>query len=155
MNLDSVNHFIHTYRMTPWRVQRQWIVTFLLAVIVLAMVAALYLDVSAQAAITGRRIQDMTYQMIVIQQANGDLETRLASLTSASVMEQRASDLGFNPVSTDGVEYLVVPGYVAPQPEILTAAPKPEAGLPINPPEYTQSLLDWFDQAFQQFGDGR
>lgn len=155
MNLDSVNHFVHAYRMSPWRVQRQWIVTFLLAVITLAMVAALYLDVTAQAAITGRRIQDMTYQMSVIQQVNGDLETRLASLTSASVMEQRALDLGYRPVTTDEVEYLVVPGYVPSQPEILSAAPKPPVSLAGNPSEYTQSLLDWFDQAFQQFGAGR
>ncbi|MBI5298323.1 MAG: hypothetical protein HY869_22840 [Chloroflexi bacterium] len=155
MNLDSVNHFVHAYRMTPWRVQRQWIVTFLLAVITLAMVAALYLDVTAQAAITGRRIQDMTYQMSIIQQSNGDLETRLASLTSASVMEQRALNLGYRPVTTDEMEYLVVPGYVPSQPEILSAAPKPPVNLAGNPSEYTQSLLDWFDQAFQQFGDGR
>jgi cell division protein FtsL len=155
MNLDSVNHFVHAYRMTPWRVQRQWIVTFLLAVITLAMVAALYLDVTAQAAITGRRIQDMTYQMSIIQQSNGDLETRLAGLTSASVMEQRASDLGYRPDDPENIEYLVVPGYVATQPEILTATPRPDASAPGMPSEYTQSLLDWFDQAFQKLGEGR
>ncbi|MFZ5880433.1 MAG: hypothetical protein ACOY0R_13770 [Chloroflexota bacterium] len=155
MNLDSVHHFVHAYRMTPWRVQRQGLVTFLLAVIALAMVAALYLDVTAQAAITGRRIQDMTYQMSIIQQSNGDLETRLADLTSASVMEQRAFDLGYRPVTVDGIEYLAVPGYVPSQPEILTAAPKPEISQPLTPPEYTQSLLDWFDQALQRLGDGQ
>lgn len=155
MNLDSIHHFVHASRMTPWRLQRQWIVIFLLAVITLAMVAALYLDVTAQAAITGRRIQDMTYQMSIIQQANGDLETRLADLTSASVMKQRAFDLGYRPVIADGIEYLAVPGYVQSQPEILAAVSQPVPSQPAVPPEYTLSLLDWFDQAFQRIGDGQ
>lgn len=153
MNLESVNHFVDTYRMAPWRIQRQWIVSFLLVVILLGMVAALYLDVTAQAAIAGREIQNLTYQMSVIQQANADLETRLAALTSASVMEQRAEALGFRPVFTDEVEYLVVPGYVAPQPEILSNPPQSGLNAPTVPPEYTQSLLDWFDQALQNFGE--
>lgn len=152
MNLDTVNHLVHAYRMAPWRLQRQWIVTFLLGVILLAMVAALYLDVTAQAAIAGREIQNLTYQMSVVQQANSDLETRLASLTSASVMEQRALDLGYQPVSTETVEYLLVPGYVAPQPEILSAVPQPGLSVPSIPPEYNQSLLEWIDQSLQIAG---
>jgi hypothetical protein len=155
MNLDTVNHFVHAYRLAPWRLQRQWIVNFLLAVVTLAMVAALYLDVTAQAAIAGREIQDLAYDMNVIQQTSADLQTQLAALTSASVMEQRALDLGYHPVETEVVEYLAVPGYVAPQPDIMTALPQPGLSAPTIPPEYTQSLLEWFDQAIQTLGDAR
>ena len=152
MKLDTVNHFVHAYRIAPWRIQRQWIVYFLLAVVSLAMVAALYLDVTAQAAIAGREIQDLTYQMSVTQQTSADLQTQLAALTSASVMEQRATDLGYHPVEVDQVEYLVVPGYTAHKPDILAAMPQPGLSAPSIPPEYTQSLLDWFDQMIQTLG---
>ncbi len=153
MNLDTVTNLVDTYRMAPWRIQRQWIVNFLLAVVLLAMVAALYLDVTARAAIAGREIQNLTYQMTVINQSNADLETRLASLTSASVMEQRAQSLGYRPLTTDEIEYLAVPGYARSLPDILTATPQPGLSAPTIPPEYTQSLLEWFDQAFQSLGE--
>lgn len=152
MNLDSVNHFVHAYRMAPWRIQRQWIVYFLLAVVSLAMVAAIYLDVTAQAAIAGREIQDLTYQMSVTQQTSADLQTQLAALTSAGVMEQRAVDLGYRPVEPNEMEYLVVPGYTATQPDILANLPQPGLSAPSIPPEYNQSLLDWFDQLIQNLG---
>ena len=60
MNIQNVNHLVHAYKVSPWRVQRQWIGTALLAVVALAMVATLYLDVTSQAAIAGREIQDLT-----------------------------------------------------------------------------------------------
>jgi len=48
---------IHAYKQAPWRVQRQWVGAFLLIVIGGAMIAALYLDVTARAAVAGREIQ--------------------------------------------------------------------------------------------------
>ena len=53
MNIPNVNHYIHAYKIAPWRVQRQWIGNALLAVVALAMVSTLYLDVTSQAAIAG------------------------------------------------------------------------------------------------------
>ena len=149
MNLQHINlnRFVHAYKIAPWRIQRQWIGVVLLAVVVFAMIAALYLDVTAQAAIAGREIQDMTLAITASQQASADLETQLAALTSASVMEERAQALGFKPVKAENVEYLVVPGYSAPTPKIRMAAPVPQLSAPNIPPEYTQSLLDWLDTA--------
>jgi hypothetical protein len=146
MNLQHINHFVHAYKIAPWRVQRQWIGNVLLAVVSLAMIAALYLDVTAQAAIAGREIQDLTAAIAASQQASADLQTELAELTSASVMEERAQDLGFIPMEPNEVEYLIVPGYAAPKPEILAVAPQPQLSAPSIPPEYTQSLLEWFDE---------
>ncbi len=142
----TVNYFVHAYRQAPWRVQRQWIGTFLLAVLGLAMVAALYLDVTAQAAIAGRTIQNMSAEIITTENSNADLETRLAELTSNSVMEQRAVALGYQPVDPSQLEYIIVPGYTAPKPAILSAAPTLMPSTPSIPPEYTQSLIDWLDQ---------
>ena len=120
MNILNVNHtvinYVHAYKQAPWRIQRQWIGAFMLVVLGLAMVAALYLDVTAQAAISGRAIQEMTSEIIANQQANFDLETKLAESTSNSVMEERAKALGYVPVDSAELEYIVVPGYEAPKP---------------------------------------
>jgi hypothetical protein len=150
MNIPNVNHtvinYVHAYKQAPWRIQRQWIGTFMLAVLGLAMVAALYLDVTSQAAISGRTIQDLTGEMIANRQVNADLGTKLAELTSNSSMEERAKTLGFETVNPVQMDYLVVPGYSAPVPEILTGASALRPSAPSIQPEYTESLLDWIDQ---------
>lgn len=155
MKLDAVNQYVHAYRMAPWRLQRQWIVNFMLSVIGLAMVAALYLDVTAQAAIAGRQIQKLAGQTSEVQQESADLQTKLAMLTSASAMEERAQDMGFRSVDTEELEYLVVPGYVQAQPDILSIIPQPGLSAPSIAPEYSQSLLDWLDENLQGLGGGQ
>jgi hypothetical protein len=144
--METVTHLVHAYKVAPWRSQRQWIGSFLLAVVVLAMIAALYLDVSAQAAIAGREIQDLTASIKASQQSSADLQTLLASMTSENLMKERALTLGFEPINPDEVEYLLVPGYVPPQSEILSSTSLPQLSAPSIPPEYKQSLLDWIDQ---------
>ncbi|MHB8777533.1 MAG: hypothetical protein ACYC6R_07200 [Anaerolineales bacterium] len=146
MNIPNVNHYIHAYKVAPWRIQRQWIGNALLAVVALAMVATVYLNITSRAAIAGREIQDLTYSIAVSQQVSGDLQTQLASLTSASAMERRAHALGFRPIEPDEVEYLVVPGYSAPQPYILSSAPQLQLRALTISPEFNQSLLDWLDE---------
>ena len=137
---------MHAYKIAPWRVQRQWIGNVLLAVVALAMVATLYLDVTSQAAIAGREIQDLTASISASQQVSADLQTQLASLTSARVMEQRAHDLGFRPMENGEAEYLVVPGYSVLEPDILSSAPLLQLSALTIPPEYNESLLDWMDK---------
>jgi hypothetical protein len=146
MNIQNVNHLVHAYKIAPWRIQRQWLGNALLAVVALAMVATLYLDVTSQAAIAGREIQDLTASISISQQASEDLQTQLATLTSARVMEQRAHDLGFRPMASGEAEYLVVPGYSAPKPDILSSVPVLQLSLLTIPPEYNESLIDWMDQ---------
>jgi hypothetical protein len=150
MNLQNVNYtvtnFVHAYKQAPWRIQRQWIGTFLLTVLGFAMVAALYLDVTAQAAISGRTIQNVSAAMIAVKQNNADLETQLAQLTSNSVMEQRAKALGYVPVDPSQIEYVIVPGYAVAKPAILSAAPALKPSALSVPSEYTESLIDWFSQ---------
>lgn len=148
MNIQNVNvnHLVHAYKVAPWRVQRQWIGSALLAVVVLAMIATLYLDVTSHAAIAGREIQDLTASISANQQMSADLQTQLASLTSARVMEERARKIGFHPMTSAEAEYLVVPGYMALEPDILSSAPVPQLSALTIPPEYTESLLDWADK---------
>jgi len=144
--MQNINHFVHAYKIAPWRIQRQWIGNALLVVVGFAMVAALYLYVTARAAIAGREIQDLTASTRASQQASADLQTRFAALTSTSVMEERALALGFEPIQPGMMEYIVVAGYMPPQPVILSNGPQPGLRAPSIPPEYNQSLLDWMDE---------
>ena len=144
--IRTIHGIQYAYKQAPWRVQRQWISTFLLIVLGLAMLAALYLDVAARAALTGRDIQNLSSEIITTQQANADLETRIADLTSDSAMKTRAVALHYQPVQANQVQFIIVHGYFAPQPVNLIAASVPQPSTPTILPEYTQSLLDWFDQ---------
>ena len=146
MNIQNVNHLMHAYKVAPWRLQRQWVGAALLVVVVLSMIATLYLDVTSQAAIAGREIQDLTVNIAISEQLSSDLQTQLASLTSASVMEQRALELGFRPMESGEAEYLVVPGYYEIEPDILSSVPVLQMSALTIPPEYNESLLDWVDE---------
>jgi hypothetical protein len=146
MNIQNVNHLVHAYKIAPWRVNRQWFGTSVLMVIALGMIAAIYLDVTSKAAIAGREIQDLNTSIIISQQVSGDLQTQLASLTSSSVMKQRALELGFRPMKTGEAEYLVVAGYVTIEPDILSSASHPQLSALTTPREYKESLLDWMDE---------
>jgi hypothetical protein len=148
----QATRIIHAYKQAPWRIQRQWVGAFLLAVIGIAMIAALFLDVTSRAAVAGREIQEMRFEILTIQRANADLETRLAKLTSSSEMERRARALGYRPVQPGELDYLPVPGFMAPEPQILREAEDvtvPETSLPY---EYSESLLEWLDGKIKSRG---
>ena len=136
---------IHAYKQAPWRVQRQYIGAFLLLVVGLSMIAALYLDVTARAAMAGREIQELRFEIATLQRANADLETQLADLTSTVEMERRALELGYRPVRPGELDYVAVPGFAAPEPDILSAAQDAAPYSQVLPVEYTQSLIEWMD----------
>jgi len=146
MNIPNVNHLMHAYKIAPWRIQRQWIGSAFVAVVVLAMVATLYLDVTSKAAIAGREIQDLTASITISRQVSADLQTDYATLTSSTVMKKRALELGFRPIKPQEAEYLIVAGYAPPIPDILSSAPLPQLSKLSILPEYNESLLDWADE---------
>jgi len=142
----QVTQIIHAHRQAPWRVQRQWVGVFLLAVIGAAMIAALYLDVTARAALAGREIQELRSQITTVQRENADLETQLADLTSTDVMQKRALELGYRPVQPGELDYVAVPGFVIPEPAILLAATDTTPHIQTQPTAYTESLVEWFNE---------
>jgi cell division protein FtsL len=148
----QATQIIHAYKQAPWRVQRQWVGVFLLFVIGAAMIAALYLDVTARAAIAGREIQETRFEITTIQRSNADLETQLAKLTSTEEMQRRAVALGYRPIQPGELDYVAVPGFSAPEPTILREAQDVTAPEQTLPPEYSQSLIEWFDQRIQLGG---
>jgi len=141
----QATQILHAYKQAPWRVQRQWIGAFLLVVVGLSMIAALYLDVTARAAKAGREIQELRFELTKAQRENADLETQLADLTSTAEMQRRALELGYRPVKPGELDYVAVPGFIAPEPEILSAAGDTAPQSQVLPVEYTQSLFEWMD----------
>ncbi len=144
----NVTHLTHAYRQAPWRIQRQWAGAFLLGVLALAMISALYLDVTAQAAILGREIQRLRWETAEMNRANADLQSRRAALLSTTVMDVRARALGYRPAEAGEIHYLVVPGYARPA-AVTLAVPNAPVSAPSTPPEYTQSLLEWIADYLQ------
>jgi cell division protein FtsL len=145
MQVQARTNIIHAYKQAPWRLQRQYVGAFLLAVIVVALVSALYLDVTARAALAGREIQNLRAEIVAMQRTNADMETELAVLTSATTMQRRAVELGYRPVKPGELDYIFVPGYVPPEPEILLAAVDITTPTYHLPEVYTESLIEWFD----------
>jgi len=143
MNINNVTQIVQKYRQAPWRVQRQWIGVFLLGLVLVAMVAGIYVNLTTRADLAGREIQNINDQILDNQRKNADFETQLASLTSAESMTKRAESLGVQPVSPDELTYVVVPGYVVKPPINLSSTTKRPAN-PVILPEYTESLFDWF-----------
>jgi cell division protein FtsB len=148
----QATQIIHAYKQAPWRIQRQYVGAFLLAVIVLALVAALYLDLSARTALAGREIQELQLEITALQRSNADLETELANLTASAVMQERALELGYRPVKPGELDYIFVPGYVAPEPDILLAAVDSTTRSYSLPEVYSQSLLEWLDERVKTGG---
>lgn len=139
-----VERLARIYREAPQHKQRLWVALFLMAVVSVALVSALYLNLTASAAIAGRQIQYMELQIETQQRINADLQVQLATQLSAETMQRRAIALGFRPVDRTTLEYVVVPGYVGQQRLRLTSG-QPTPAAPGIPPEFNQSLLDWLD----------
>ncbi len=142
--MDSVQRITQAYSQAPWRKQLQLIGLFLLGLIVVALVAGIYLSVTARAATIGRNIQALRFQIEELERENADLESQLALLTSNSEMQKRAQELGFYPVDVEDILFVVIPGYVERQPMSLDTPLSP--ALPQAKslsPDYTQSLFDW------------
>ncbi len=141
------------YRQTPWRRQMQMIGFFAAAVASMALLAGLYLNITARAATAGRMVQDLQDQRAQMQQQIEDLESQLADITSVDAMQQRATELGFAPVLPGSITYLTVPGYKG-RP-VVQLAPRVGAqfGLASRlPSAYTQSLIDWLANLLNQLG---
>jgi cell division protein FtsL len=149
--MESVKRFTQAYQHTPWRKQLRTIGTFFMMLAMLVLVAGVYLSVSARTVAVGHEIQQMMREIERMRRSNADLETTLAFLTSTSVMEERARQMGFRPARAEELSYILVPGYEARQEAKL--APPPGLQVVESPPTmpvFTESLIDWLrENAFR------
>ncbi|MBN1146517.1 MAG: hypothetical protein JXA78_04625 [Anaerolineales bacterium] len=142
--MNRLEDFAQTYSQAPWRKQLQIIGLFSLILVFIALIASIYLNVSARAATVGRDIQSKQDQIELLDMEIEDLQSQLALTLSWLAMDERARAMGFQLVSPDDVLYLPVPGYVERQTAVL--APHTERAIveaPVMPPEYTESLFEW------------
>lgn len=142
--MESVRSFTQAYSQAPWRKQLKYIVLFLVLVVFAALIAGIYLDVTARAATMGREILIMDSDIANLHLDIADLETQLAIVTSASEMEERARRLGFQPVEMDQAMYVIVPGYIPPEQVTIAPPSSPVRTIAATlPPDFTESLFDW------------
>lgn len=148
--VDSVRQTVRlvTERDRGVRVQQQWVVSLVVIIAMLALLAGLYLNITASASIAGRQIQSLEAEIIAHEQVNADLETRIGTLMANAVLEQRAQALGFAPVERKSLKYMVVPGYFPPQAVNMVAAVSPSEVVSSSP-EFNETLLDWLAKQIQ------
>ena len=146
--MERVRNLTQAYSQTPWRKQTMFIGLFLLVVIFAALVAGIYLDVTARTATIGREIQVMEEEIEALKLVNADLESRLAFLNSSEVLGQRARSLGFEPIGLGETNFLLVPGYIPRQHARLAPPPGPVKILAAAlPSAFTESLFTWFKRS--------
>lgn len=151
--MKHTKRFIQAYRQAPWRGQLQVVGFVVAAIAVLALIAGIYLDVTARAATAGRAVQELQAAREELEQDIEDLETELAYLRSVEVMQARAEKLSFEPLTSAALTYLTVPGYTGRPESKLAPSPSSQfAGAFRLPAEYTQSLLNWFGGILDAIG---
>ena len=138
---------MQAYKQAPWRVQLQRLFYIALAIVMILVVAALYLNISAQAATAGLDFQGYEWQRQDLERQIANNIAILGQITSEENMVERAKALGYTPIAIDKAVYVVVPGYTGRQPAIFAPAPSSDMlADPIIKPSYTQSLWEWLFQ---------
>jgi hypothetical protein len=149
--MEQVERLSQAYSQAPWRKQLQIVGLFLLVVVFIALIASVYLNVSARSAAAGREIQRVQSRLLRDEQQISDLQAQLGALYSASEMEKRAIALGFEPLQPDEIMFIPVQGYAARQPARLAPAYQAQVVIaPVLPAEYTESLFVWLQKQFNQ-----
>jgi hypothetical protein len=159
--MNKTTQTTHAYSQAPWRKQTYLIGVILLILVCAAIIAGIYLNVSARAAAVGRQIQEMQVRVYGYHYLTGDsgegylpieeleqdianLNSQLAYLTSYEVMKERVKKLDLKTIDAFSPVYLVVPGYMDRQTSSLAPPPQPvvvnASGIA---PEFKESLFDW------------
>ena len=135
------------YRQKPWRIQMQWISRVLTILVIVVLAVILNLNIISRSAHAGVQVRILEAEREKLQRTISGNRTTLAQLTSATVMKQRAKELGYEPVRQDQIEYIYMAGYLEKDSlpvEIPLKRNQQNSNL-INP-VYTQSIWDWLFQ---------
>jgi hypothetical protein len=140
------------FQQAPWRVQLQILGMVLLGFVTTAMVASIYLNISAQTATAAIETESLGYSRDTLQRQIASLRTEIGMITASREMRKRAEELGFLLPDAESSHYLLVDGYPGKQTKI-TAPPITQIELPesILKPIYTQSLWEWLYENLVDF----
>ena len=140
-----------SFKQAQWRRHRQITVPILIIVFALAMFGAIYLAETSRAAVTGRHVQQLRRQVEIIGYENDLIHANNAYLESASLLMDRAGQLGYVPLKLDQIEYLVVPGFDYEQDENRTADSDDHNSANLTS-YYDENLTDWAVRHFIRWG---
>lgn len=145
---------VQAFKQAPWRVQVRTIGLYLLGLVIVLVIASVYLSISGRAAAAGLRAYQMNLERQNVERQIADRKARIAILTSAMVMEQRATELGFKRITAGDVVYMEIPGYLGKQSAVLAPPPgikeTEEMTLKFI---YRQSLWDWLFSGINNLSD--
>jgi len=142
------------FKQAPWRGQIQSAGLFLLGLVVVVVIASIYLSISGRAASAGLGAYRMNVERQTLERQIADRKARIAILTSVTVMEQRAKDMGFERISSTDAVYVMVPGYPGKQAVVLAAPPGiDESNRSLILPIYRQSIWDWLFQGINRLSE--
>jgi len=166
--MENIQKLTHAYEQAPWRKQMYMIGVVLLILVSAAIIAGIYLNVTARAAAVGREIQEMQvrlygYHYLSTQAGEGavpieELEQRIANLTSQlamitsyQVMQERVQDLNLQPIDAEHIVYMEVPGYIDRQTTSLAPPPEPVVvNASVIDPQFKESLFEWVAEQVQK-----
>lgn len=139
--------FTQAYQQAPWRSQIKIIMIFLMALVGVILISAVYLTISGRAAAAGLEIKDLEIERETLREEIANLNTRLASITTSAVMQRRAEKLGYKRVTPENIEYISIEGYQPRTLPMLAMPPSPQVNtLPVIKSDYTQSLWEFLFQ---------
>ena len=166
--METIQQLTHAYEQAPWRKQMYMIGMIMLVLVSVAIVAGIYLNVTARAAAIGRQIQEMQVRMYgyhyltndagdeiipleELEQRIANLTSQLAIITSYKVMQERVQDLNLEPIDADHIEYMKVPGYRDRQTSSLAPPPEPVVvNASAIDPQFKESLFEWVAEQVQK-----
>lgn len=140
-------NYKQAHQQRPWRLQIQRFGLVLLLLVVLVLSFFMNLNFTARAAQAGVQIRLLEAEREALFRTISANSTKLALLTSATNMQIRAKELGFEPATRADIEYIFVPGYIAKQPEPISI-PRTINNQEVFQmvPAFTQSIWDWLYQ---------
>ncbi len=148
--MDQVLNFTQAYSQAPWRKQLQWIGIFLIILVVVLLASGIFISVTARTASLGKEIQRHRLEIEDLEYEIANMESHLAVLTSASVMKQRAIEMGFRTADPEKITYIQVPGYTGRNSNLFAEPSQPTmVSVPVISSEFTQSWVDWLIQQFR------
>ncbi len=150
----NVKKFSQAFKQAPWRRQIQYAGLLLLGLVVVVVVASIYLSISGRAAAAGLSAYRLNNERQTLERQIADRKAQIAILTSVTVMEQRANDMGFKRVGPSDVQYITIPGYTGKQAVVLAAPPGiDDTNRSLVLPIYRQSIWDWLFQGVNRLSE--
>ena len=143
---------IQAFKQAPWRVQLQRIGLIFIGLVSFALISGLYLSISASTYATGVQEQRLEATREALQRENADLEAQNAALLSASLMQTRSNEVGFNSPNPNEFVYIVIQNYAGRQMKVPVPKLNPEARRMLIKPEYKQSLWEFLFQGVISLG---